>query len=234
MSAKARIDYEAMDDLTLAASVAARDPEAVRLLTSRNNQRLYRTARSILRNPAEAEDVVQSAYLNAFSAIGTFQGRSSLSTWLTRITINEALARVRAAKRRRAALDTESVALMDHYREKLMRGSLDASSPDAGLARQQVRTMIEAAIGRLPEAFRTVFVLREIEELDVEETAEVLGIDPVTVRTRHFRARRRLQGDLAAALKDTLSEAFPFAGGSCAAMTEKVVEAYVGRAAPAA
>ncbi len=230
MGAKAAIDYEAMDDLTLAARVAARDVEAVRLLTSRNNQRLYRTARSILRNPADAEDAVQSAYLNAFSAIASFEGRSSLSTWLTRITINEALARVRTAERRRAALDSESVTVMDDYREKLMRGSLGASSPDAAMARQEIRSMIEIAIGRLPEAFRIVFVLREIEELNVEETAEVLGIDPVTVRTRHLRARRRLQNELAAKLKGSLSETFPFAGGSCAAMTEKVVAAYVDQA----
>jgi RNA polymerase sigma-70 factor, ECF subfamily len=229
VAAEARLDYESLDDLALAARVAQRDAEAVRLLVTRNNQRLYRTARSILRNPSEAEDAVQSAYLNAFSAIVNFEGRSSLSTWLTRITINEALSRVRAADRRRKALHSESVSVIDDYREKLMRGSLSASSPDSGLARQQIRAMIEIAIGRLPEAFRTVFVLREIEELSVEETAEVLGIDPVTVRTRHLRARRRLQGELTAELKDTLGETFPFAGGSCAALTERVVIGLVGR-----
>ena len=94
----------------------------MRLLTQRNNQRLFRTAWSILKNRAEAEDAVQSAYLRAFLAIDRFEGRSSLSTWLTRITINEALGRARAAERRRRRLDSSSVAVLDDYRDKFMNG----------------------------------------------------------------------------------------------------------------
>ena len=103
MSAHATIDYEALEDVQLAQLLGARDANAVRVVTTRNNQRLFRTAWSILKHRAEAEDAVQSAYLKAFAAIERFEGRSSLSTWLTRIVMNEALGRQRSAKRRRGA-----------------------------------------------------------------------------------------------------------------------------------
>jgi RNA polymerase sigma-70 factor (ECF subfamily) len=227
MTAEAILDYETLDVLALARRLGARDPLAVRLVTTRNNQRLFRTAWSILRSRADAEDAVQSAYLRAFAAIGEFEGRSSLSTWLTRIVINEALGRKRAAKRRLACLDGGSVTVLDEYREKLMRGST-TSLPDGSLAREQIRRMLEEAIGKLPEPFRLVFVLREIEGLGVDETAETLGVAPATVKTRHFRARRRLQEELAPELKTALSGTFPFAGADCEAMTQRVVAAVCG------
>lgn len=226
MTAKRKPDYESLDDSALARLIAARDEQAVRLLTTRNNQRLFRAAWSILKDRSEAEDVVQAAYLRAFAAIDTFEGRSSLSTWLTRIAINEALGRLRAAKRRRAQLDSASVAVLDDYREKLMRGSIDGTAPDAELARAQLRGLIEQAVAGLPDDFRLVFVLREVEGLNVEETAEALGIVPATVKTRHLRARRRLQESLAPEVKGVLSGAFPFAGADCAAITERVVAAW--------
>jgi RNA polymerase sigma-70 factor (ECF subfamily) len=182
----------------------------------------------VLRSRAEAEDAVQSAYLRGFAAIEGFQGRSSLSTWLTRIAINEALGRARAAKRRRAALDSASVTVIEDYREKLMQGSLSGTSPEKSHAREQLRRIMEAAIARLPDPFRTVFVLREIEDLSVDEVAETLGILPATVKTRHLRARRRLQQDLAPEVKSALDGSFPFAGADCEAMTERVVKAYCG------
>src|SRR5687767_8056937 len=123
MKTNLKPDYQHLSDRELAVLVAARDPGAVRLVTERNNQRLFRAAWSILRNRTEAEDAVQSAYLRAFAAIDTFEARSSLSTWLTRIVINEALGRQRSARRRRKALDQNSVVDLDRYREKLMRGS---------------------------------------------------------------------------------------------------------------
>src|SRR3954464_338954 len=192
MTALPRTDYQALDDIVLAGLVAARDPAAVRLLTTRNNQRLFRAAFAILGNRAEAEDAVQSAYLRAFAAIRTFEGRSSLSTWLTRIAINEALGRVRAAKRRRAHLDGASVTVLDDYREKLMQGSMSDTAPDRARARVELRAIMEEAIAALPEPFRIVFVLREIEGMDVETVSQTLGILPATVKTRHLRARRRL------------------------------------------
>ncbi|HEX8840932.1 MAG TPA: sigma-70 family RNA polymerase sigma factor, partial [Sphingomicrobium sp.] len=167
MSAQAKIDYERLDDAKLARLVASRDTAAVRLVTMRNNQRLFRAAWSILKDRSEAEDAVQTAYLKAFAAIGEFEGRSSLSTWLTRIAINEALMRRRAAKRRRAQLEEASVSILDDYREQLMRGSMSGSAPDADVVRAQIRSLLESAVGQLPEEFRPVFVLREIEGLSI-------------------------------------------------------------------
>ena len=225
MTAAPRPDYEALDDAVLAGLVAIRDPAAVRLVTTRNNQRLFRAAFAILGNRAEAEDTVQSAYLRAFAAIRSFEGRSSLSTWLTRITINEALGRVRATRRRRAHLEDSSVAVLDDYREKLMQGSMSVS-PDKAQARAELRRIMEQAIAALPEPFRLVFVLREIEDMDVETVSQTLGILPATVKTRHLRARRRLQQALAPEVKDALTGSFPFAGADCEAMTERVVQAF--------
>jgi RNA polymerase sigma-70 factor (ECF subfamily) len=226
MTARLKPDLSALPDLELAALVASGDSEAVRLLTQRNNQRLYRAAWSILKNRAETEDAVQSAYLKALAAIGDYEGRSSLSTWLTRIAINEALQRRRSAQRRRARLDAGSVVQLDAYRENLMRGSASLQSPDAALAREQLRRLLEEAIAGLPESFRLVFVLRDVEGLSGDEAAEALGIVPATVKTRLLRARRRLQQALAPEVQSALSGAFPFAGADCAAMTERVLGAW--------
>ena len=226
MSAHARLDYEAMDDVNLARLIGSRDAQAVRLVTTRNNQRMFRSAWSILKHRADAEDAVQTAYLRAFAAIETFEGRSSLSTWLTRIVINEALGRRRAAKRRLAQLDGSSVTVLDDYREKLMRGSTSGTSPETEVARMQVRRLLEDAISALPAGFRLVFVLREIEGMTVEETAEALGLKPATVKTRFLRARRRLQEALAPELSAALADSFAFAGGDCEALTERVVQAW--------
>jgi RNA polymerase sigma-70 factor (ECF subfamily) len=224
-AATALFDLESLSDPELAHRIAVGDRTAVRLVTQRNNQRLFRAAWSILKNREEAEDAVQSAYLNAFAAIGDFAGRSSLSTWLTRIVINEALGRARAAKRRRERLDGGSVIHLDEYREKLMRGSTSGSAPDASLAREQIRSLLERAIADLPDSFRQVFVLREVEGLSVEDTAEALDIIPATVKTRHLRARRRLQEALSPELKAALAGTFPFAGADCERMTERVLTA---------
>ena len=225
-------DLTALTDLELARRVGQRDPGAVRLMTERNNQRLFRTAWSISRNRSEAEDVVQTAYLRAFAAIGDFAGHASLSTWLTRIVINEALGRERAARRRRARLNADSITDLDAYREKLMTGSIQRGGPDAALAITQMRGMLETAIAGLPRDFRLVFVMREIEEMTVEEVADALAILPATVKTRLFRARRRLREALAPELQASLNGAFPFAGADCAVLTDKVLAALCGGVAP--
>lgn len=209
-------------DLELAAACAARNADAIRSVIVANNQRLFRAAWSVLKNRAEAEEAVQAAYLSAFASIDKFEGRSSLSTWLTRIVINEALGRRRAEERRRRQLEGEGVAVLDQYREALMRGS-SGEGPDVAVAREQIRKLVEQAVAALPESFRSVFVLREIEGLSSEETAEILEIPVATVKTRLHRGRRRLQQMLAPELKTMLSGTFPFAGSDCAAMTEKVL-----------
>ncbi|WP_176593517.1 RNA polymerase sigma factor [Sphingobium sp. EM0848] len=212
----------ALTDIDLARRVGMRDPAAVRLMTERNNQRLFRAAWSILGNRAEAEDAVQSGYLHAFAAIDRFAGQASLSTWLTRIVINEALGRARAARRRLARLDAESVTDLDVYRDRLMNGSKE-KGPEAAMAIKQMRGILEVAIGTLPPDFRLVFVMREVEGMTVDEVAETLDIPPGTVKTRLLRARRRLREALAPELRASLVGAFPFAGIHCASLTERVI-----------
>jgi len=219
MSVQQRLDPCLLSDLDLAAACAGGDRDAVRRVTTDNNQRLFRAAWSVLRDRHEAEEAVQAGYLKAFSAMGSFAGRSSLSTWLTRIVVNEALMRRRAALRRRAHLEAEGVMILDKYRAP------DPEAPDAILAREQLRQLLERAVADLPQAFRTVFVLRQVEGLSVDDTAEALGLAAATVKTRLLRARRRLQAALAPEVRGALVGSFPFAGADCAAMTERVLAA---------
>ena len=216
------LDYRAMGDVDLARCCAAGDVGAVRQLVSANNQRLFRTAWSILRNRQEAEDVLQSSYAKALAAIGSFEGRSALTTWLTRIAINEALARKRAQERRRRILEAEGIQVLETYREQLAKGS-EAPDPEAETAREQLRSILERAIAELPDNFRTVFVLHEIEGTSVEETAQALDIPIGTAKTRLMRARRKLQQALAPEVRNALTGTFPFAGADCARLTERVI-----------
>jgi RNA polymerase sigma-70 factor (ECF subfamily) len=151
-----------------------------------HHRTLYRTARAILRDDAEAEDAVQEACLQAFRALGTFRGESKLSTWLVRITANEALMR-----RRRNA---QAAARMDVEPDDLGSGE---PGPERTAEGGEMRKLLEARVGALPEEYRAVFVLRAVEELSVEETAAALGIPEVTVRTRYFRGRKLLRRTMA-------------------------------------
>lgn len=220
-----RVDYESLSDSELAGRVGQRDVAAVRLITGRNNQRLYRAAWSILKDRSEAEDAVQDGYLKAFAAIDTFAGKSSLSTWLTRIVINEALGRRRAANSR-SSQQQQSVLFIEEYREKLMRGSASSESPETALIRRQIGKLLERAIVQLPDVFRPAFVLHEIEGLSLEDTAEALQVPKETVKTRVFRARRLLQKELGPELRNALSETFTFAGADCEALTERVLTSF--------
>lgn len=220
--AQATVDYSRLGDLELARLCAGRDRDAIRHVVTANNQRLFRAAWSILKSRPDAEEAVQSAYLAAFAKMQGFEGRSTLSTWLTRIVINEALGRRRAEDRRRLRLEQEGVAVLHDYRNAMMTGS-EIEAPDATVAREQIRGLLERAIAELPSGFRTVFVLREIEGMSSEETAEVLDLPVATVKTRLFRGRRRLQEALAPEVGAVLSGTFPFAGGNCAALTESVL-----------
>ena len=225
--AETALDYEHASDVELCRLVVRRDGQAVRLVTRRNNQRLYRAAWSILKNRAEAEEAVQDGYLKAFAAMESFSGRSSLSTWLTRIVVNEVLARRRTAVRRARLLETHDVTDIAGFRESVMDGPERPRTPEAEIARAQIARLLERAIGELPETFRTVFVLREVEGLSVEETAEALQLPKETVKTRSLRARRRLQDALDPDLRDALRGVFPFAGADCDALTNRVVTAFL-------
>ena len=225
--AEIALDYERASDVELCRLVVQRDPHAIRLITSRNNQRLYRAAWSILKDRAEAEEAVQDGYLKAFAAMDGFEGRSALTTWLTRIVINEALARRRTAERRARLYREQQIADIEIYRERFMASTVATESPEADVMRRQVARVLERAIGKLPENFRTVFILREVEGLSVDETAEVLQIPGETVKTRLLRARRRLQQELDPELREALHDTFPFAGCECNALTERVIAKFL-------
>jgi RNA polymerase sigma-70 factor (ECF subfamily) len=215
----AAIDYEGLDEDALARRAKAGDPQAFGAVMTRYNQRLFRVARSVVRDDDEAEDVLQEAYVRAFCAIGRFREEASLLTWLTRIVINEARGRLR---RRRPTVGLEMIETEENPAIMLFPRAAPAS-PEADAARAQARQLMEAAIDELPEPFRLVFTLRELEECTVEETAERLGLLPETVKTRLFRARKLLRKALEEKLMSSLAEAFPFLGARCQRVTEAVL-----------
>ena len=220
--ARARYDYGAFDDAALAAAITRRDVGAFRHLMTRCNQRLFRVARGMVPSDHEAEDVVQQAYVSAYEKLGTFRGESALLTWLTRIVINEAKQRMRD---RKDTVDVESLEREPLGERQVIPfpGRSAGEDPAAGAARAELRRLLEQAIGELPAAFRVVYLLREIEECTVEETAEQLGIRPETVKTRLFRARRMLREGLEDRVASSLKEAFQFLGPRCARITERVI-----------
>lgn len=199
------------DDVALVASLRHGDARAFDLIMRRYNQRLFRVARAILRNETEAEDAVQESWLRAFTHMDRLQDPSRLGGWLARIAANEALDRLR----RRDPATAADASNPDVERETAP-GALPAfPTPDAEKRRSEARALIERAVDRLPENFRTVFVLRAIEELSVEETAAVLGIPRDTVKTRLHRANKLLRDELKDALEAALPDAFEFDGARC-------------------
>jgi RNA polymerase sigma-70 factor (ECF subfamily) len=201
-------------DAELAARVAAGDPHAFALLMRRHNRMLFRAARSILRDDSEAEDALQDAYLLAFRAIGQYRGEAKVSTWLTRIVVNEAIARSR--KRAREAEVTPLFAdpgLELRHGEEIMDDAAD--TPERGAMRAEARVLVERSLDALPEAFRTVFMLRAVEEMNSDEVAACLGIPEATVRTRYFRARAMLRASLETQFDVALGDAFSFDGERC-------------------
>ena len=210
-------------DLQLAGRIVQRDAASIATLMQQNNRRLFRVAWSILANRHDAEDAVQNTYLLAFTSMASFEGRSSLSTWLTRIVVNEALKRRRVQRQHLERFANASAVAVAHYREKLMGAWDGFGQPDAALAREQIRERLEGALVRVPEKFRIVFVLREIEEMKVAEVAALLEIPPATVKTRHLRAKGCLRRALGVDVTDVLPESVPFAGEECKTLTERVV-----------
>ncbi|POP52288.1 RNA polymerase sigma factor [Zhongshania marina] len=205
-----------LSDISLAQRIAAADTVALELLMRRHNQLLYRVARSILKNEEEAEETVQDTYLQVFHTIEKYRGDAKLSTWLTRITINKALARARKHKRRAEIAPTyggEMLATEAQEDSQMQHNA--ASSPETEAQSADIRRLIERNIDKLPEAFRSVFVLRALEEMTVEETATCLSIPEATVRSRYFRARGQMREALAREIDSNYEEAFGFAGNRC-------------------
>jgi RNA polymerase sigma-70 factor (ECF subfamily) len=191
------------------------DIESFELVMRRYNQRIYRTVRAILREDDEATDAMQEAYVNAFMHLGDFTGRARFSTWLTRIAVHEALGRLRKRKRIEPLDDSDS--------EDLLMAS-PVNGPENSASDAELRALLEEAVDSLPEAFRTTFVLRSIEQLSVAETAEVLGIPEETVKTRHHRARERLQNALTSRVGAALPELFGFHRPRCDRVVANVLE----------
>lgn len=206
-------DAARLGDPELIERTRAGDMRALEALMRRHNRTLYRTARAILRDDAEAEDAVQEAYLRAYRALDSFRGESKFSTWLVRIAANEAL------MRRRRNVRAAEVVPLDGTIE--VEGTIESGDEQGD---HMLRRLLEKRIDALPDGYRSVFVLRALEELTVEETSAALGIPEPTVRTRYFRARGLLRESLARDVDRTLEDAFAFAGERCDRIVARVME----------
>ncbi len=213
-----------LPDTEIARLIARGDHDAFELLMRRYNQTLYRTARSILKNDADAEDAVQEAYILAYRAIGSFRGDAKLSTWLIRIVVNESIARSRKRSRRAEIIQLSGEPEPDADAAEDNVNEATPEQPEHAAMRAQTRRLLETKIDALPDVYRTVFVLRALEELTVEETAASIGIPVATVRTRYFRAKGLLREALAREIDFAFGDAFAFAGDRCDRIVAGVLE----------
>ncbi|CAL61655.1 putative RNA polymerase sigma factor [Herminiimonas arsenicoxydans] len=207
----------AWSDIEIAQRIARGDQSAFEFMMRRHNRPLYRTARSILKDDAEAEDVLQEAYLLAYRNIEKFRGESALSTWLTRIVINEAIGRSRKSRRRAEIirLDSDNTSPLEYEVAEVNMNEATTEQPESAALRAEARRMLERQIDALPDVFRTVFVLRALEEMSVEEVSRCLDVPEATVRSRFFRARGMLREALAREIDFVYEEAFSFDGARC-------------------
>ena len=207
----------ASGDAELMLRMRGGDHGAFAVLMRRNNQRLYRLARGILKDEGEAEEAVQEGYVRAFTHLDGFKGEASLSTWLARIVANEALGRLRRRRTRAAGNQEQAEGEETHP----LAGSVP--NPEHLAARREIRRLIERAIDTLPAPFRSVFVLRVVEQLSIRDTAASLGLREETVKTRLYRANRLLRGALGEEFAAIWDDAFPFAGRRCDALLGRVL-----------
>jgi RNA polymerase sigma-70 factor, ECF subfamily len=215
------------DDAALASLAAQGDQDAFARIMRRYNQRLYRLAVSVMGDASEAEDVLQESYVRAFYAFSTYAGAGSLGAWLARIVRNEAIDRVRSRDSRRShvAIEADLGGQSEEDETNVSTDPLQSlTDPQALAANADLRRLLERAIQRLPEQFRSAFVLREVEGLSVEETAEYLGIPPATVKTRDHRARNLLRAYLSENIDATIPQTFPFLGARCDRLVERVLQ----------
>jgi RNA polymerase sigma-70 factor, ECF subfamily len=211
----------ALSDEEVVARVLAGDLPLFEVLMRRHNQRLYRTARAIVRDDAEAEDVMQETYVRAYAALGQFEGRAQWATWLTRIAVNEALARVRARGRFVAREATE---VMEDDVMAKEPPAVRSEGPEAAASARELGALVEHAIDELPDTYRTVFVLREVQELSTAETAACLDVSEELVKVRLHRARAELRRLMDARLGAATREVFDFHASRCDRVVAAVLE----------
>lgn len=211
-----------VSDTALAARIAAGDRGAFEQLMRRYNRRLFRVARATLGEDRDAEDALQDAYLAAYRSIASFRGGSTLSTWLTRIVLNECYARLRRTARRDNVVP---ITLSADGELPLDVPDTNAESPEQAAMREEIRQLLVRHVDALPSDLRTVFVMRSVEDLSVEETAQCLGIPEATVRTRHFRARALLRDSLTRDVDVAERELFEFDGARCDRIVANVLAA---------
>ena len=215
---------ETADDPSVVAEVRRGNAAAFAVLMRRYNRRLYRTARAILNDDAAAEDALQEGYVAAYRHIGEFRGEAQFATWLTRIVVNQALQALRRNRREQVVVLFDETASEAAERDSAVE-SPPSAIPENAMLRTEMRRLIERKIDELPEAYRTVFMLREVEDMTVDETADSLGIPAATVRSRLFRAKARLRESLAQEMDLATQDVFGFDGARC----DRIVEAVLAR-----
>lgn len=202
------------EDAALVARLRSGELKALELLMRRHNQRLFRIARSIVRDDSEAMDVVQETYVTAWYELHRFSGTGSFGAWLSRIARNDALTRLRKSQRLAYIIDDPEQ-------------TMDLESPEAApfdeLANRQLRHLLEEAIDRLPVDYRCVYVMRAVQQLSTEETASSLAVSEDLVKTRFMRARRALQKTLEGQMRTAGLDVFEFAGRRCDAVVQAVL-----------
>jgi RNA polymerase sigma-70 factor (ECF subfamily) len=208
------------DDIALLEGLRRGSREAAAAVVRQHNRSLWRIARGILSDDSDAEDAVQDAYVRAFTSLDAFRGDASLGTWLARIVINEAL---RRAERRKPTVDLDGVAEQlppDHAGSATMA---PPAGPEQAAARAEIRRILENAVDALPSEFRAVVMMRIVEQMSIEETANLLDIPQATVKTRLHRANERLRTTLGTEFAALLEGSFPFGGARCERMTQAVL-----------
>lgn len=207
---EAGLKIEMLTDEDIVRRVLAGEREMFEIIMRRYNRRVYRAVRSIVRNDEEAEDVMQDAYVRAYTNLGQFAGLAKFSTWLTRIAVNEALGRLRMRKRLvyvQPGDDADGIG-MNIYISK-------TPDPEQNALAKELASVLEAAVDSLPEAYRSVFMLRQIEDMSTAETAECLDVSEEVVKVRLFRAKALLREELYSRIGSASSDAFAFAGRRC-------------------
>jgi RNA polymerase sigma-70 factor, ECF subfamily len=212
-----------MGDEEVVARILAGEPELFEMLMRRHNQRVYRLIRGVLRNDAETEDVMQDAYVRAYQHLHQFEGRAQFSTWLGRIALHEALARLRR-KSRFDSLDE----LVENNGDGMKFLGSKAATPEQQASQHEWQRLLETSIDSLPLKYRTVIVLRDVEEMSTAETAAALEITEQNVKIRLHRAHALLRKQLFAQIGPGVTEAFPFHLSRC----DRVVQAVMARISP--